>query len=627
MRMKTGWFVALLAGLCLLGVPLAAAAQTAAPSRVLAAADLRPGDSLSGAWRYSVDQFRSGLLGFHGEPAGASERRWAETDVMAAMAADSRALFEYDMAAAPLTTLPSSWLTHAPEMRFYQGLVWYQRHFNAAPTAGKRQFIRFGAVNYKARVYLNGQFLGEHEGGFTPFSFEVTDKLRAGSNQITLGVDSQVTDTSVPPPVTDWEHYGGITRDIRLVETPATYVDDAWVRLTKEGRIALDVRLDGEGRGGQAVRFAIPSLGVTLDGRTDADGVWRASIPAPRRMERWNPGDPVLYDLTVTAGEDVWRDRVGFRTIERRGADILLNGRPIFLRGISMHEEEFGVSPSRIITPAAARALLSEVRDGLNGNFVRLAHYPHGEITTRMADQMGLLVWSEIPVYWRVDWSNPQTLATARHMLAENVLRDRNRASVIIWGIANETPVSDARNTFLSTLASDVRAMDDTRLLSAALLTRRSDEEGHPVMMLDDPAAPLLDIISINTYNGWYSPDRLADLSRIEWRLPADRPLVFSEFGADAKAGFHDTDGDPQKFSEEFQAEYYRQTLAMAARIPTLRGMAPWVLKDFRSPRRQTAFQQGWNRKGVVSETGQRKLAFDVLADFYAAQPAEEEGR
>lgn len=617
--MKLTWIAALLVTFGLLGQPVAASAQGSAPTfRVLAAGDLRPGESLSGPWRYSVDPYRSGLVGFHGDPAGASERRWSETNVMEALRQDSRALFEYDMDAAPLTSLPSSWLTHSPEMRYYQGLVWYQRRFTAEPGAGKRQFLRFGAVNYKTVVYLNGQLLGEHEGGFTPFSFEVTGKIRAGENQITLGVDSQVTDASVPPPVTDWEHYGGITRDIRLIETAATYVDDAWVRMTRDGRIAVDVRLDGPDAAGRPVRFSIAALNATLEGRTDADGVWRATLPAPRRLERWNPGSPVLYDVAVTAGEDVWRDRVGFRTIETRGPDILLNGRPVFLRGISLHEEEFGVSPSRSITPAAARALLSEVRDGLNGNFVRLAHYPHGEITTRMADEMGLLVWSEIPVYWRIDWGNPQTLATARNMLAENVLRDRNRASIIIWSIANETPVSDARNAFLTTLATDVRAMDDTRLLSAALLTRRTSENGHPVMSLDDPAAPLFDIVSINTYNGWYGDDRLADLPSIEWRLPADRPLIFSEFGADARAGFHDLDGDPQKFSEEYQAEYYRQTLAMAARIPTLRGMSPWILKDFRSPRRQTSFQQGWNRKGLVSETGERKLAFDVLADFYA---------
>lgn len=602
-----------------MGGAAASAPQNTSQQRVLAASDLRPGLSLSGLWRYSIDAFRAGMVGFHGETPNVTERRWAETNVMQALRDDNRALFEYDMDSAPVASLPSSWMTHAPEMRYYQGLVWYQRRFTAQPLAGKRQFLRFEAANYKARVYLNGQLLGEHEGGFTPFSFEVTGKVRAGENQVTVGVDSQVTDTSVPPPVTDWEHYGGLTRDVRLIETPQTYVDDAWVRLTREGRVAVDVRLDGPVAANQSVTLSIPEIGVTLRGRTDENGAWKDALAAPRRLQRWNPGSPVLYDVEVTAADDVWKDRIGFRTIETRGADILLNGRPIFMSGVSLHEEEFGLNPSRAITQAAARALLLEARDGLNANFVRLAHYPHTEVTTRLADELGLLVWSEIPVYWRIDWSNPQTLAVARNMLAENVMRDRNRASIVIWSIANETPVSDARNRFLTTLAQDVRAMDDTRLLSAALLTKRT-EEGHPVLTLDDPAAPLLDIVAINTYNGWYGADRLSDLASIEWRLPSDKPLIFSEFGADAKAGFHDLEGDPQKFSEEYQAEYYRQTLAMAERIPTLRGLSPWILKDFRSPRRQTVFQQGWNRKGLVSETGQRKLAFDVLAQFYADQ-------
>jgi beta-glucuronidase len=138
------------------------------------------------------------------------------------------------------------------------------------------------------------------------------------------------------------------------------------------------------------------------------------------------------------------------------------------------------------------------------------------------------------------------------------------------------------------------------------------------VMAMNDPLAAHLDVMGINTYNGWYSGDKLADVPKIRWRVPTDKPLILSEFGADAKAGFHDTRQNPQKFSEEFQRDYYTATLAMAAKIPTLRGLSPWLLKDFRSPRRQNQYQQGWNRKGLVSETGQHKLAYDVLAGYYA---------
>jgi len=340
-------------------------------------------------------------------------------------------------------------------------------------------------------------------------------------------------------------------------------------------------------------------------------------------MVRWSPERPQLYDVTLAAGQDIWRDRIGFRTIERRGTRILLNGKPIFLRGISMHEEEIGANPARIITSDAARALLGEIKTGLHGNYVRLSHYPHSEVMTRAADEIGLLVWSEIPVYWMVAWNNPQTLATARNMLAENILRDRNRPSVIIWSVANETPVNDDRNSFLRTLIGDVRRLDPTRLVSAALLVERDKTDGPPSMTMADPLASELDVLAINTYNGWYTADKLSTLPASAWHVPADKPLVFSEFGADARAGFHNAE-TMQKFTEEYQAEFYRQTLAMAERVPTLAGMSPWILKDFRSPRRQNPdFQMGWNRKGLISETGERKLAFAVLASYYARKAVE----
>jgi beta-glucuronidase len=232
----------------------------------------------------------------------------------------------------------------------------------------------------------------------------------------------------------------------------------------------------------------------------------------------------------------------------------------------------------------------------------------------RAADELGLLVWSEIPVYWQVDFVNPKTLATALRMQSESIERDRNRASLIIWSVGNETPVGDARNSFLRALVVNARKLDDTRLLSAALLSGRSGN----VQTIDDPLAADLDVLSVNTYNGWYSGDALSALPSIEWRSPYQKPLIFSEFGADALAGYHDDPTNPHKFSEEFQAEYYRQTLAMAAKVPFLRGLSPWILKDFRSPRRQhPVYQQGWNRKGLVSETGVHKQAFDILARYY----------
>lgn len=587
---------------------------------ILTSADMRPSQSLDGAWHWSVDPYRDGKAGFHGGMPGESSRRWSDVVQADAMHDNPRALYEFDMQRSPVVHLPGSWIGHAAEMRYYQGLVWYQRTFEAAkPVPGTRVFLRFAAADYTADVYLNGKSVGTHKGGFTPFAFDVTGLLRAGSNQITIGVDSARTDNDVPPPVTDWETYGGITRSVSLITVPETFVDDAWIRLGRDGRIHADVRLEGQQAPNRDVRVRMPALGLTLSGTTGPDGAWTGNAPVPRGLKRWSPEAPTLYDVRIESGTDVLEDRVGFRTIETRGTQILLNGKPVFLRGISMHEEELGKDPVRAITPAAARALLTEIKKGLNGNFVRLAHYPHSEVMTRMADELGLIVWSEVPVYWRVNWDNPATLADARAQLRENILRDRNRASIGLWSVANETPVGDARNAFLRTLITDVRALDDSRLVTAALLSKREGK----VMSIDDPLVADLDVMAINTYNGWYSQDPLADIPGFEWRSPTSKPLIFSEFGADAQAGNHDATADPHKFSEEFQAEYYRQTLAMAAKVPFLAGLSPWLLKDFRSPRRQhPVFQQGWNRKGLISETGARKAAFFVLAEEYRKRAA-----
>ena len=596
---------------------IAAAATAAVPPPapvVLTSADMRPHQSLDGAWHWSVDPYRDGKAGFHGGGPGSSSNRFADIVQADVAAREPTALFEFDMQRSPVAHLPGAWIGHSPEMRYYNGLVWYQRTFNVTAPDKGRTFIRFGAVDYRADVYVNGKPVGTHFGGFTPFAFEVTDVLRSGSNQITVGVDSERNDLDVPPPVTDWENYGGITRSVSLITVPSTFIDDAWVRLGKDGRIAATVRLNGASTGGTPVRLRIPSLGLTMNGVTDGDGIWNGSASAPRSLRRWSPDTPVLYDVQFEGAGDMVKDRVGFRTVEVRGDDIVLNGKPIFLRGISMHEEELGANPVRAITPAAARALLSEIKHGLNGNFVRVAHYPHSEVMTRAADELGLLVWSEIPVYWRVEWSNPGTLSLAKAMLRENILRDRNRASIILWSVGNETPVNDARNAFMRSLVAEVRGLDDSRLVTAALLSGRKDN----VQTVDDPLASDLDVLAVNTYNGWYTPDPLASVPSIEWRSPVRKPLIFSEFGADAQAGYHDDAANPHKFSEEFQAEYYRQTLAMMRKVPFARGISPWLLKDFRSPRRQhPIFQQGWNRKGLISPTGQRKQAFEVLAEEY----------
>ncbi|MFP1132764.1 glycoside hydrolase family 2 protein [Asticcacaulis sp. W401b] len=605
------WVSTILAVLALFALP--AGAQDMRPAYLLTGAAYREVQDLSGPWTYSRDLYRTGLTDINGWVAKSRMQRYRDVDVAAEEARGGATFFEFDLDRGPQMALPGAWNAAEPELRYYDGLIWFQRKFTPKVFDGKRAFLRFEAVNYKAYVYLNGKEIGRHEGGFTPFVIEVTHALRAGENRLSVGVDSTHDAQSIPTAITDWDLYGGITRPVKLIYTPETFVDDATLTLTPEGRLKGMAQLNGPRASGQVVRLNIAGLKTTLSGTTDSKGQAVFDLKAPRALKLWSPETPVLYEVSFSTVDDKLRDRIGFRTITVKGHQILLNGKPVFLKGVSLHEEEFGSHPARNMTEAASRGLLSEIKYGLHGNYVRLSHYPHSETTLRLADEMGLLVWSEIPVYWTVDWENPAVLQKALRMQAETVFRDRNRASVILWSVGNETPVSAARTQFHAAMADNVRALDPTRLISAALLVERKGND----IYLADPLVDKLDVLAVNTYAGWYGDDPLSALPGLHWNVPADRPLILSEFGADALAGYRDPTA-MHKFSEDYQAAYYRQTLKMADRIPTLNGMSPWILKDFQSPRREhPIYQNGWNRKGLLSETGVRKQAFDVLATYY----------
>lgn len=533
-------------------------------------------------------------------------------------------LVEYSFDASPTLKVPGDWNSQDPKLHYYEGSVWFRRKFDRpALPAGGRAFVHFGGANYQAEVYLNGRKLGRHVGGFTPFDFEITGLLRERGNSLVVRVDNRRTKEGVPTVNTDWWNYGGITRDVSLVVTPANFIREYSVQLApgSSDRILVTATIDGEGRAGQPVRVGLPGLPAQLELTTDAEGHARGEMTVAG-LELWSPEQPRLHEVVLRAGEDSIAERLGFRTIATRGADILLNGNPVFLRGICLHEEN-PLRGGRAWSEADARLLLGWAKE-LRCNFVRLAHYPHNEHMVRLADELGLLVWSEIPVYWTIDWANEATLANARQQLAELIARDRNRASVIVWSVANEAPPSEPRTHFLRVLIDDARRLDATRLVSAAMEVHY-DPARPNVRIVNDPLGEFTDLVSFNQYVGWYDglPEKC---DQVTWEIEFDKPVVVSEFGADALAGFH---ADPlTKFSEDYQEDLYRRTLPMLQKIPQLRGISPWILADFRSPRRLLPnVQDGWNRKGVIGSDGRRKRAFFVLRDWYAAIEQAEQGR
>ena len=584
-------------------------ASAAEPLRLIQNAPARQGLSLAGPWQTIVDPYESGYYDYRYQVQsdggyGANKKPKTPGE-----------LVEYNFDTAARLQVPGDWNTQSPELMFYEGTVWYKRDFDYARKPGHRLFVWFGAANYQAIVYLNGVKIGEHSGGFTPFQFEVTNLVRDKGNFLIVKVDNQRHMEAVPTVMTDWWNYGGLTRDVRVIDVPGTFVEDYWIQLEKgsQSRIAGWVRLNGFAAR-QKVTIRIPEAGIAQTVVTGENGY--APIAFDARLALWSPENPKLYDVAIEAESDRVADRIGFRSIQASGQTLLLNGKPLHLRGASVHAEA-PFRAGRVFSEADARTLLRWARE-VNCNFVRLPHYPHDEVMARVADEMGLLLWSEIPVYWTIQWENQATLLSAERQLTEMITRDKNRASVILWSVANETPRGDARLKFIGALAEHVHGLDSTRLVTAALETHYV---GDHTIVVDDPLGKYLDVVSCNEYVGWYdgTPPKI---DTIQWKTDYDKPFVISEFGADAQAGRHGDRG--AIFTEEFQADVYRRQVAMFKRIPFLSGTIAWVLVDFRSPRRPLAgIQDYYNRKGLFSDRGLRKEASYVLSEYYGTLAAE----
>jgi beta-glucuronidase len=561
--------------------------------------------SLNGQWQAIIDPY----------DIGASE--WA-TFWKDRKPQGKTDFYEYAFTDALLLKVPGDFNSQHPELNFYEGSVWYKKTFTHKPVSRQRVFLHFGAVNYVCDVYLNGETLGRHQGGFTPFEFEITSKLKTGANAVIVRVNNQRVANGIPGLRYDWHNYGGITRDVNLIHTPTSFIRDYFIQLNKNNALEISgwVQLDGKQRE-QRVRLRIPDAGIEHTLRTNVEGYARFSFAiAPGALELWSPARPRLYRTEIVAETDRVRDEIGFRSIEARGTDILLNGKPQFLKGVNLHEE-IPMEKRRAHSEQDAQRLLNWAKE-LGCNFVRLAHYPHSEITVRMAERMGLMLWEEMPVYQHIDFVNPKTQATMNTMLTEMIQRDKNRAGVIIWSLSNETTPGLARTAVLKQMATRARELDPTRLISSALNGWRQNGK---VVTLNDPLNGSLDVLAINEYFGWYAPwpSTPGDLV---WKSNVNKPLIVSEFGAEALYDNHGPADIASSWSEEFQAKFYRDQTAMLEHIAFLRGTCPWVLADFRSPLRlHPQFQNGWNRKGLLSEQGERKKAWYVMKAWYDSRP------
>ena len=555
--------------------------------------------SLNGKWDAVVDlydQGRKNKIYLNRKPEG-------KTD-----------FYEYAFENGLRLDVPSDWNSQTPELKYYEGTVWYARRFDAPRQDGRRLFLHFGAVSYRCRVYLNGEEIGSHEGGFTPFQIEVTGRLKPADNFLAVEVNNTRTPDAIPAMAFDWWNYGGITRDVSLVSVPEAFVEDYFIRLDKDSadRISADVRLSGA-PAGTSVLVEIPELKVRETASADERGAAALSFRV-KNLKRWSPEDPKLYRVIVSAGRDRVEEMIGFRNVRVEGEDIYLNGEPVFLKSVNFHEE-IPQRMGRAFSESDAVMLLSEAR-ALGCNMIRLAHYPQNEYIVRLAEKMGFMLWEEIPVWQGIDFANDATRQKAGRMIREMVGRDRNRCALTFWGVANETQPSESRNEFLRYLISCCRELDDTRLIVAAFDLVRFDRD-RQLFVMDDPFIEALDVVAVNKYMGWYHPWPVTP-DRAVWDVARGKPLIISEFGGEALYGQHGAADTASSWSEEYQEALYRDNLRMFEYIPNLRGVSPWILFDFRSPFRfHPTNQEGWNRKGLVSDRGYRKKAWYLMKAYY----------
>ena len=562
----------------------------------------REGISLDGKWQAIVDQYDTGT----GKKLFLDRQPSSKTEFL-----------EFSWSGGLELDVPGDWNHQDESLRWYEGTVWYSRHFSASREDGRRRILYFAGVSMRCSVWLNGEKVAEHDGSFTPFEADVTSLLREGDNFLALKVDNKRRKEAIPAMSFDWWNYGGITREVMLLSVPQVHISDYFIRLQKgtKDRIEAEVQLSSA-QEGQTVLVEIPALKIKGKLTADASGKASGTFKA-KKLRLWEPLNPSLYDVKITAGEDSVADRIGFREISAQGTKILVNGKETFLRSISFHEE-IPMEKRRAVSMEDARTLVDAALE-LGCNTIRLAHYPQSEHIVRYAEEKGLLIWEEIPLWQGIDFSSADTYGKAEAYLSEMIARDRNRCAIGFWSISNETRPAPDRDAFLSRLLDFGRSLDSSRLFASAFDVAYYVPEADGFRMKDDFAGKL-DVIGINKYMGWYTPWP-KPAAELHWSVFPEKPLVISEFGCEALAGKTGDADVAGSWSEDYQAALYRDNLTMFGNIPNLAGVSPWVLFDFLSPYRQHPVNQSWfNRKGLLSDKGKKKKAWYIMREYYTGE-------
>jgi len=495
----------------------------------------------------------------------------------------------------------------------FEGIFWHFFEFKLDskynPTLYDYQLC-FKGANYNTKVWLNSFFIGEHNGGFTPFKFLVNKYLHEESNLLVVRVDNTRQKDGIPSLYFDWFNWGGIYRDVDLLILNKSRIND--LRITtklitkKKAKIEISYKIIGEVK----LKWQISDCkdqSVSQYGKIDhksSNGDLKLIIENPKL---WSPDTPHLYQFQLlresSEKEILYQSNFGIRQIEVLNRSIYLNKKQIKLRGICLHEEYM---PYGRTIPYEKRKEDLERIKALGLNSVRTAHYPHDESLIDIADELGLLILEEIPVYWDCSYKSRKTFVLAAKMLRELIKRDFNHPSVIWWSVGNEIPTSKPEcSRFMKNLMNFARMHDSTRIVT--FVSRK---------LTSDLFRRNADIATLNTYFGWYFGNVKMLSLILDWTyIPLfHKPWIFTEFGAGAKYGVRDKVKSPHKFSEEYQLRLLDYTIRTINSKEYFSGWFIWIFRDFKTILKNNEYQQGYNRKGIVSEKShEKKLMYNHL--------------
>lgn len=521
--------------------------------------------------------------------------------------------------------VPASYndITTDKKLRDHVGVVWYEREF-AIPRdwQDKRMVLRFGSVTHHAVVYVNGKEVASHKGGFLPFEVELNAHVNVGNNRLTVAVSNLLDETCIPwgyledlnPAYYpeggkrqqykfDFFNYSGIHRPVRIYTTPTAYIKDVTVTTDisgSDGIVNYQVVVEGATDCDVAL---IDEDGVTVAQATGTQG--KLCVPDAKL---WEVRAAYLYQLDIRSGEDHYTIPVGIRTVKTTATQLLINDKPVYLKGFGKHEDS-EIKGKGLDEAVNARDF--ELLNWIGANSFRTSHYPYSEEMMQMADRQGYLVIDEVPAVGMNFWAgtpvfvdgmvDEKTLAHHKDVLRELYERDKNHPCVIMWNVSNEAQVQDPNAlAYFTELVNLVRSLDSTRLVCNVTETvADQDTVGH-----------LFDILGINRYYSWYY--NTAELETIYPRLTAEfrawhektgKPIFMSEFGADAIAGNHKL---PETlYSEEYQMEYYRENHRALDDCEFVVGEHPWAFADFMTKSELRRFDG--NKKGMFTRQRQPK--------------------